>query len=43
VKITGGIIPTEVPYQVLQATSSAKFRLDEVVPLTALQNFDGID
>lgn len=42
-KITEGITPTEVLHQVLQVTSSAKFKLDEVDPLTALQNFDGID
>lgn len=42
VKITGGIIPTRVPYQVLQHTL-VKFRLNEVVPLTALRNFIWID
>lgn len=43
VKITGGIIPTKVPYQVLPLTSLAKFRLNEMVPFTALRNFVGID
>lgn len=42
VKMTGEIIPTKVPYQILQLTSFVKFRLHEVLPLTALRNFFGI-
>lgn len=43
VKITGGIIPTAVPHQVAQVSSSVKFRLDVLVLLAVRWNSDGID